>query len=124
MIKKFIITVDGVKHEVEVEEISSSRPAAAPAAPVASVAPEAALAPKAKAKVADASSSITAPLQGMISEVKVKAGQSVKTGEVVVVIEAMKMENEVVAPRDCTIEKVAVAKGDSVAAGDLIVSIK
>lgn len=130
MIKKFYITVDGVRHEVEVEEISSATgsipKAAAKAASVQEApAPDApAPAPKKSPVASSGDSSVTAPLQGLISDVKVKEGQTVKTGEIIVIIEAMKMENEVVSPRDGVIEKVAVCKGESVAAGDLLISFK
>lgn len=131
MSKVFRIVLDGVAHEVEVEEIKSGAApvAAAPraAAPAPAPAPKAAApapapAPKAAAPAAGAEV-VAAPLQGTILSVDVTAGQSVKAGQNLVVIEAMKMENEVVAPRDCVVKAVHVTKGATVAAGDALVEI-
>ena len=127
MSKKFNIIVDGVAHAVEVEELggSSAPVASAPVAPAPVAAPAAApkpaaapAAPKAAAQAGDG----TAPLQGTVLSVDVNAGDSVKAGQTLVVIEAMKMENEIVAPTDGVVKSVAVKKGDNVSAGDLLVS--
>ena len=129
--RKFQITVNGQSYEVEVEEVGGvSAPAAAPA-PVAApkaaapAAPKAAApaAPKAAAAPAGAEA-VNAPMPGNINAVKVAAGQNVKKGDVLVILEAMKMENEIMAPRDGVVASVAVTKGATVNTGDLLVSLK
>lgn len=127
--KKYNITVNGNSYEVLVEEISAEN-AASVAAPVASAAPApkaAPAAPKAapapKAAAAAGAMKVTAPMPGTILEVKVAQGQSVKKGDVVCVLEAMKMENEIPAPEDGVVASVNIQKGASVNAGDLLVSL-
>ena len=118
-IKKFRINVNGVDHIVEVEELSSSAPAAAPAAapaPVAAPAPAPApAAPAAAPAPAPAGGqTVTAPMPGNILKVNVTAGQAVKAGQVLCVLEAMKMENEIMAPCDGKVAQVLVSKGATV----------
>ena len=127
--KKYNITVNGNSYEVMVEEVSAegATPVAAPApvaAPkVAAPAPKAApVAPKA-ASGAQGAVKVTSPMPGTILEVKVSVGQAVKKGDVVCVLEAMKMENEIPAPEDGTIASVNIQKGASVNAGDLLISL-
>ena len=111
--KYYNITVNGVAYSVSVEET------AAGAAPVAAPA-----APKAAAPAAAAGAvSVKAPMPGNILDVKVAAGASVKAGDVLVILEAMKMENEIVAPQDGTVASVNVHKGDTVNSGDVLVSM-
>ena len=114
--KYYNITVNGVAYSVSVEET------AAGAAPVAAAAPAAPAAPKAAAGAAGAVT-VKAPMPGNILDVKVKAGASVKAGDVLVILEAMKMENEIVAPQDGTVAAINVNKGDTVNSGDVLVSM-
>ena len=115
------VTVNGVNYQVELENEVSPAVAAAPAAaaPAAQAAPAAAAAPK----PAGAGKKIESPLPGVIISVDVKEGQAVKRGQKVAVIEAMKMENEILAECDGTITAVHVKQGDSVLEGADIVTI-
>ncbi|MEG0566740.1 MAG: biotin/lipoyl-containing protein, partial [Hungatella sp.] len=133
--KNYTITVNGNVYEVAVEEgISngSAAPAApvapraaAPAAPVAPAAPRAAApAPKAAAPAGTAGSvTVSAPMPGKILGIKATPGQAVKRGEVIVILEAMKMENEIVAPSDGTIASINVAVGDAIEAGATLATL-
>ena len=122
--KYYNITVNGVAYSVSVEETAAGAApvAAAPAAPKAPAAPAAA--PRAAAPAGAAGAvSVKAPMPGNILDVKVAAGASVKAGDVLVILEAMKMENEIVAPQDGTVASVNVHKGDTVNSGDVLVSM-
>ena len=124
--KYYNITVNGVAYSVSVEETAAgAAPVAALAAPAAPKAPAApAAAPKAAAPAGAAGAvTVKAPMPGNILDVKVKAGASVKAGDVLVILEAMKMENEIVAPQDGTVASVNVNKGDTVNSGDVLVSM-
>ena len=118
--KNYRVTVNGVAYEVSVEEINeTSAPAAAPAAPKAPpAAPKAAPA----ATVPAGANAVKAPMPGNILKVAVKAGDSVKKGALLCVLEAMKMENEILAPADGTIDTVAVAPGATVATDAVLVT--
>ena len=121
--KKYNITVNGNTYEVLVEEADASTPVAY-TAPVA--APTAAPAPKAAPKAAAAAGGavkVTSPMPGTILNVKVSVGQSVKKGDVICVLEAMKMENDIPAPQDGVIASINVQKGASVNAGDVLASL-
>ncbi len=124
--KKYNITVNGNLYEVFVEEADASGVVSAPVAvPVAApaAAPKTA-APKATASAGAAGATkVTAPMPGTILDVKVSNGQAVKKGDVICVLEAMKMENDIPAPCDGVIASINVQKGASVAAGDLVASI-
>ena len=123
--KTYNITVNGVTYTVNVEEVNgSAAPAAAPApvaAPVAAPAPKAAPAP-AKSGAAGAIS-VKAPMPGNIMKVNVKVGSSVKKGDVLMVLEAMKMENDICAPEDGTVASVEVAQGATVETDALLVTL-
>lgn len=120
--KNYTITVNGTAYDVTVEEGTgaSSAPAAAPK----KAAPKAA-APKAAAPAGGAQGAIkvNAPMPGKILSVKASAGQAVKKGDVLLILEAMKMENEVVAPQDGTVAGIHVSAGDSVEAGAVLASL-
>ena len=126
--KKFNITVNGQAYEVEVEEVGGAvsaapapkaapAPAAAPA-PKAAPAPAAAPAPKA---VPAGAATVSAPMPGKIMSVAVKPGDAVKRGQVLLILEAMKMQNEIMAPSDAKVADVRVAAGQSVNTGDVMV---
>ena len=118
--KNYRITVNGKTYEVTVEETGASAPAAP--APVAAVPPAPAKTQAAPAAPAGAEK-VAAPMPGTVLAVKVAVGPSVKRGETVVLLEAMKMENEIPAPRDGVVASIAVNKGSSVQAGDLLISL-
>lgn len=123
--KYYNITVNGVAYSVSVEETAAGVAPVAAAAPAAPAVPKAAPAPAAAPKAASAAGAVTvkAPMPGNILDVKVSAGASVKAGDVLVILEAMKMENEIVAPQDGTVASINVNKGDTVNSGDVLVSM-
>mgnify|MGYP003234584589 CR=1 FL=1 len=114
--KKYTITVNGTAYEVEVEDMGG----AAATAPKAA-APKAAPAAPAAKPVAAGSATISAPMPGKVLEVKVKAGDAVKSGDVLMILEAMKMQNEIMAPADGTISDVRVSAGQTVGTGDVMI---
>ncbi len=120
--KKYNITVNGTTYEVIVEEADST-PAHAPvySTPVAPAATPAA--PKASYNAPSGGTKVVAPMPGTVLDMKVSVGQAVKKGEVICVLEAMKMENDIPAPCDGVVVSVNVQKGASVSANDLIVSL-
>lgn len=127
--KNYTITVNGTPYNVTVEDANGSAApvAAAPApaaAPASAPAPAPAAAPAAPAApVAAGSVSVDAPMPGNILDIKVSNGASVKAGDVLLILEAMKMENEIVAPQDGTVASINVNKGDTVEAGQTLVSL-
>lgn len=134
--KNYLITVNGKQYEVEVEELSNgvsaqlvSQPKVQPN-PVPAV-PKAA--PKAEPKVQEekkvvsvpeGAETVEAPMPGTILSIDVKEGDQVKAGQILVILEAMKMENEIVAPRDGKVAAILTNKGASVNTGDKLVSIE
>lgn len=138
--KKFNVTVNGKTYAVEVEEVGGVQggftyqpvqqaapvqPTPAPAAPVAPApqpaAPAPAPAPKAPSSVEG--ETISAPMPGTILDIKVKEGQSVKAGDILVILEAMKMENEIVSPKDGVINGIHTSKSSTVSSGDPLITI-
>lgn len=126
------VTLNGKVYEVEVEkgeaviqaEYEAALPAAAPAASAAPAAP-AAPAPAAPAPAAQAgANAVPAPLPGNINAVNFSVGQSVKAGDVVIILEAMKMENEIVSPKAGTLTKIYVQKGAVVNTGDPLFDVE
>ena len=126
--KNYTITVNGNVYEVTVEEgftgAASAPKAAAPAPKAApAAAPKAAPAPAAAPAGAAGTVAVTAPMPGKILGVKASAGQAVKRGQVLLILEAMKMENEIVAPQDGTVATINVAVGDSVEPGATLATL-
>ncbi len=120
--KRYTITVNGTPYDVTVDEAGASAPVAAPAAPAAKPATPA---PAVKPAVSgdEGSIKVEAPMPGTILDVKTSVGASVKSGDVLCILEAMKMENDIVAPADGTVASIAANKGDSVEAGQIIVTL-
>lgn len=131
---KYVVRINNKDYEVVVEKgqanlVNTTEVVAAPAAPVTvayatPVAPAASAPEPSVAAQPVGSTAINSPMPGTILDVKTSAGQSVKSGEVLVILEAMKMENEIVAPRDGVIAQIAVSKGASVSTGDLLISMQ
>ena len=120
------VTVNGASYQVEMENAPApvQKPAQAPAAAVASTGSATTTTPAPKAAApAGAGKPVTSPLPGVIIEVSVKEGQTVKAGQKVAVLEAMKMEYVIQAPADGTVTAILVNKGDSVLEGAEIVKI-
>lgn len=120
--KNYTITVNGNVYDVTVEEGTGSTAGAAKAAAPKAAAAKAA--PKAAAPAgAQGAVKVNAPMPGKILKVNVNAGAAVKKGDVLLVLEAMKMENEICAPQDGTVATVECAAGDSVESGKVLVSM-
>ncbi|MHB8963318.1 MAG: biotin/lipoyl-containing protein [Saccharofermentanales bacterium] len=140
--KKFLVSVNGSRYEVEVEEVSGftgrtspaeTKPAIstadlsavpAPSAAPAGAAPEAAPVAPAVKPAKEGSQKITSPMPGTILKINAEPGQPVKKGDVLCVLEAMKMENDIVSPNDGVIAGYAVTRGSSVNAGDTLVTLE
>ena len=121
--KNFKVTVDGVVYDVTVEETSNAGAASAPAVPVQKPAAKPAAAVPGAPAGAKGGVSVKAPMPGSIMQVNVAVGDKVKKGAVLCVLEAMKMENEIMAPQDGVVASVEVKKGDSVTTDALLVTM-
>lgn len=127
--KNYTITVNGNIYDVTVEEGGMGRtpvvnPVVSTAAPVQSKAASTPVAPVApKATGAQGNITVNAPMPGKILGIKANPGQAVKKGDVILVLEAMKMENEIVAPEAGTVAGINVSVGDMVEAGDILASL-
>lgn len=121
--KNYTITVNGNVYDVVVEEGASTGAPAAPAPKAPKAAPKAAPAPAPKAAGAAGSVKVEAGAAGKVFKVEASVGQAVKTGDTIVVLEAMKMEIPVVAPQDGTVASIDVAVGDPVEAGALLATL-
>ncbi len=121
--KNYRITVNGTAYDVAVEELGAGAVAAAPVAAAPVAAPVAA--PKAAPAASGAAGSVkvAAPMPGKILAIKANNGQAVKKGEVIMILEAMKMENEITAPEDGTVASINVGVGDSVESGDTLATL-
>lgn len=117
--KRFNITVNGKAYDVAVEEVGGSAPVAAPAA-----APAAPVAAPAPAAVPADGTAVKAPMPGNILEVKASVGDTVAEGQVLMVLEALKMENDIVAPKAGKVASIGVKKGDTVNSNDTLAVIQ
>ena len=113
--KKYRVTVNGTAYEIELEEMTGAAPMAAPAA---------APAPAPVATAPAGGEQVTSPMPGTILSVNVSAGDAVKRGQVLMILEAMKMENEIMCPCDGKIASVNTSKGSSVESGTLLCVIR
>ena len=116
---KYVATLNGKKYEIEIERVDGRMPLDRGAAAVAT-APIIAAAP---APAAAGATTVEAPMPGKVLDIKVKVGDTVAFGQCVVVMEAMKMETEIVAPAAGTVASISVSNGDSVDTGAVLVTL-
>lgn len=139
--KKFKVTVNGKAYEVEVEEMggapaaapapqaaaapaqAASAAPAAPAAPAPAPAPAATPSPAVGGPIPEGAITVKAPMPGKISALKAEAGKAVKRGDIILVLEAMKMQNDITATADGTLHEIRVNPGDNVKTGDVLAVI-
>ena len=115
--KKYRVTVNGTAYEIELEELTGAAPASAPA-------PAAAPTPAPAAAAPTGGEQVTSPMPGTILSINVAAGDTVKRGQVLMILEAMKMENEIMCPCDGKVASVNTSKGSSVESGTLLCVIQ
>ena len=113
--KKYRVTVNGTVYEIELEELIGTAPAPAAAAPAA---------PAPAAAAPEGGEQVTAPMPGTILSINVAAGDTVKRGQVLMILEAMKMENEIMCPCDGKVASVNTSKGGTVESGTLLCVIQ
>jgi len=129
---RYKITLNGKTYEVEVEEMSKTSPAirppekpsAPPPPPTPAPAPKTAATPPSTAQVGEGRTAIKAPMPGTILDIKVSKGDKINLGQVLMILEAMKMENEIPAPVGGIVTEIAVKNGDTVRSSDLLVIIE
>ena len=121
--KRFLIKINGKTYDAEVEDLGASAAAPAPAAAPKAAAPAPAPAAPAAAPKAGGPANVTSPLPGTVLRLVKNAGDTVAAGEVVMIVESMKMENEVVAPEAGRIASIAVAAGSAINTGDLLFTL-
>ena len=121
--KKFKITVNGKAYEVEVEEVGGSAPAAPVAPAPTPAAPVQSPAPAVGGPIPEGAITVKAPMPGKISALKVEEGTDVKRGDVLLVLEAMKMQNDITATADGKLHEMRVKVGDNVKTGDVLAVI-
>lgn len=109
--KKYKVTVNGTAYEIELEELTGAAPAPAPAAAAPAAAPA-------------GGEQVTSPMPGTILDIKVSQGASVKKGDVLMILEAMKMENEIMCPCDGKVASINTSKGAAVESGSLLCVIQ
>lgn len=119
--KNLRITVNGTSYDVQVEELGAG------ATPVATPAPapvQTAVAQPTATATAGTGEPVKAPMPGVVLDIKVAVGQAVKHGDCLIILEAMKMENEIFCPVDGTVESITATKGQNVNSGDVLITIK
>lgn len=121
--KNLRITVNGTSYDVQVEELSAGATPVA-TAPAPAPAPVAAPAPAPAQATAGSGEPVKAPMPGVVLDIKVSVGQAVKHGDCLIILEAMKMENEIFCPVDGTVESITATKGQNVNSGDVLITIK
>lgn len=114
---KYLVKVNGKQMEVEIEAIGAGGAVPTPAAPAAAAAP----APAAEPVAGVPNLKVESPMPGSVFKIEVAVGQSVAEGETLIILEAMKMENDIVAPRAGTVKQILVSQGTAVNTGDVLI---